>query len=1434
MKSCLRWGCFALAAFLTASAWGAGRQLTGQHAPATTPALSPEEAQKRFTVPPGFEVRLFAAEPDVVNPVAMTWDERGRLWVVELYEYPLGAPKGAKPRDRVKIYEDTDGDGRADKVKVFADGLNLATGVLIGYGGVFVGQAPHLLFLEDTNKDDVADKTTIVKTGFGLEDRHELLNSFTWGPDGWLHMTHGVFTFSNVKNPDDPNDDGVEMTAAVARYHPRTKKFEVVSEGTSNPWGVDYDRAGNAFVTACVIDHMFHMAPGGLYVRQAGNPPHPFAYELLPSIVDHKHFRAAYAGIQVYQADQYPEEYRGMIFMGNIHDSSVHQDKLTPNGSSFKASFVQDFVRANDGWFRPVSTQVGPDGALWLMDWYDKYPCYQNANADPEGVDRERGRIWRVVYTGNEKGKAVRPAPAGLDMAKLSVPELVKTLAHPNVWHRRMAQRILSERREASAKEPLVAMVKSSSPLEARLFALWTLHSAELLDSSILDAAAKDSDPALRNWAARLTGERRDMSDAAAERLMTLAADKDPTVRLAVATAIRQYTSGSLTVNTPSPGGLEEADAIARIGAALIASSSDAKDPVIPFMIWHALEPIVAGNHEAALNWFRENGEDHLPLAGKLLTKTMRRISDVGEPGSLDPVIEFLNELPATSTALAIAAFDGLIEGQRGKVVSPGASASAALAKFSRSADKTLAAKAQQLGTMWGDAAALQTTLATVRNESADPQQRVAAIQSVKQQKVDAVRDALVGALKQGTPEPVALEAIRALSEVGGDNIGDRVIERWTSLAPGVKAAAASMLASRGQWTRSLLAAVEKQSIKPSEIPTPVIRSLTQSRDVNTRERAIRSIGRFRDPSQDKLALIEEKKRMILSGKPVDFNAGKEIAQRTCFNCHKLHGEGAEVGPDLTGVGRSSLDALLANVIDPNQIIGRGYEAVEVETKDGRSVSGRIVEDNEARVKLLSAGPKEEVVARNNIESMRVSDFSVMPEGLEQMPDDDFRNLIWFILNPPQDKKPIEVQMQDKKLVVRSNLPEGNGMADLLTYQMNPEFRGYLHPVKDPTGKTVVTEDKPADHIWQHGIFTGLHKVNGIDFWTEKEGKQRFVRISNITQEQDHAGWVALNEWVAPNGKVLLEEEQGITIHQPTTPYYYMIDFAWTLRAKAEKVTIGRYDYGGLAVRMAYNKTHTHLNSNGERAKETYDKRAKWLNVARAFDADTYGIVVLDHPSNPGHPAQWRVDDFGFINPSPSKQGDWTIEPNQSKTFRYRLFVHVGEGEAQYLDPAWDEFAKLKFDTVAALPSDGESVALWNPEWRVIAAEFEGTPRKLPEYHGRRNVLMTHPQDLVKGARLQRKIEVPKDKMTTLTLSAAAHDQGDWELRVYADDELLLKQAIDRKGERWKNVTVDLSRFAGKTINVIAGNFASDWSYEFGYWADIKVESKPLQQRAAK
>ncbi len=985
----------------------AGKQLAGQHVPALTPALSPEDARRKFTLPPGFEIRLFASEPEVVNPVAMSWDERGRLWVVELYEYPLGARPGEKGRDRVKILEDVDGDGRADTVKVFLDGLSLATAVLPGNGGVFVGQAPHLYWVEDTDGDDVADRRTVVQTGFGMEDRHELLNGFTWGPDGLMYMTHGVFTVTKAVNPGQPGDP-VVLTAGVARYRPGERRLEVFAEGTSNPWGVDFDARGNAFVSACVIDHLFHLAPGGVYVRQAGQPPYPYAYGLMPSIVDHKHHMAAYAGICVYQGDQFPAEYRGMTLQGNIHDNAVHQDRLEPRGSTFGASFVRDFIRANDGWFMPVSTQVGPDGAVWVMDWYDRYPCYQNANADPAGVDRELGRIWRVVWTGDQPGKAVASRPANLDLGKATTASLVGTLSHPNVWQRRMAQRVLGGRRDvASQREALRRLVREGATEDARLSGLWTLHSTGQSGDAVLDEAARSGTASVRAWAARLTGERGDATEATWARLERLAGDEDATVQASVATAVRLFTSGSLTVNTPARHAHGETGAgLARVVDALVTTARATKDRDLPFLLWMAVEPLVALERDAVLEWLLEKGGAAMPLSGELAYKAMRRWCDAGDAAWLGRVVAMAGKAGGDWPLLP-RVLQGLVEGQRGRAMTPPPEAQAVVQGWLSNPNREVASRAQQLGAAWGDAAALKASLERMGDGRATEEERKAAIRSARGTRSDEVRRALMALAREAGPDGVRVEAVRALGEVGVEQTGAQLMEGWGTMTPAVRRAVAELGTTRWPWRWALMGAIEKGSIKRGDLPPTVVRTLVTSKEQSERVKAEQLFGRVQATSAEKLKVIGEKRRVVVQGE-VDLKAGREVARKSCLICHKLHGEGAEVGPDLTGVGRSSLDALLHNVIHPNEIIGQGYENVVVEMRDGRTVSGRMVENGAARVRLLMAGGVEEVLAKADVKSLVATENSVMPEGLEQMPDADFRNLIWFILAPPEDGKPLD------------------------------------------------------------------------------------------------------------------------------------------------------------------------------------------------------------------------------------------------------------------------------------------------------------------------------------------------------------------------------------------------------------------------------------------
>ena len=376
--------------------------------------LKPEQAAKEMTVPAGFEVTLFAGEPDVQQPIAMAIDDRGRLWIAEAYSYPNRVPD-AEARDRILIFEDSNGDGRFDKRKVFIDQLNLVSGLELGFGGVWVGAAPNLLFIADQNGDDVPDaKPQVMLDGWGYQDSHETLNSFIWGPDGWLYGCHGVFTHSQVGKPGTPDNERVPINAGIWRYHPVRHQFEVFAQGTSNPWGVDFNDRGQAFLTACVIPHLYHVIQGARYERQGGQHFNPYTYNDIKTIAVHRHYVGgnphggngrsdsaggghAHAGAMIYLGGSWPEEYRDQIFMNNIHGARINEDVLKQRGSGYVGDRAPDFLFANDAWSQILYLTYGPDGSVYMIDWYDKNQCHHGNAA---GHDRTNGRIFKIRYTG--------------------------------------------------------------------------------------------------------------------------------------------------------------------------------------------------------------------------------------------------------------------------------------------------------------------------------------------------------------------------------------------------------------------------------------------------------------------------------------------------------------------------------------------------------------------------------------------------------------------------------------------------------------------------------------------------------------------------------------------------------------------------------------------------------------------------------------------------------------------------------------------------------------------------------------------------------------------------------------------------------------------------------------------------------------------------
>ena len=555
--------------------------------------LKPLDALKKITLPPGFNITLFAGEPDVMQPIAFDIDDRGRLWVVECFSYPDFKKQDS---DRIVIYEDTDNDGRFDKRTVFYDKGHRLSGIAVGFGGVWVTSAPNLLFIPAGADDQPAGPPVPVLEGFTLKAGHNMVNGLAWGPDGWLYGRHGITTFSEVKPVGAPESERVKLSCSIWRYHPVRKTFEVVAHGTTNPWGHDWDDEGQLFFSNNVIGHLWHVLPGAHYKRMFGEDFNPYVYGLMDSTSDHLHWAGqdwgksragqgalggghSHCGAMIYLGDNWPAEYRGAMFMGNIHGNRVLYDTLERKGSGYTGRHGTNFLMANDPWFRAVSMVYGPDGGVFVTDWNDLGECH-----DSDGVYRTSGRIYKITYG------TPRP-PAHPDLTKLADAELVKLQLHQNDWFVRHARRLLQERAANGKLSPrtrpaLVKMFNENPEVPRKLRALWALHGMGAAETQWLEEQLNHPSEHVRWWAVQLLVEGRAPTADALKKFQHLARnDASPLVRLALASALQR---------------LALADRW-KIAEGLAAHEADGADQNLPLMIWYAVEPLVPADRAKAV-----------------------------------------------------------------------------------------------------------------------------------------------------------------------------------------------------------------------------------------------------------------------------------------------------------------------------------------------------------------------------------------------------------------------------------------------------------------------------------------------------------------------------------------------------------------------------------------------------------------------------------------------------------------------------------------------------------------------------------------------------------------------------------------------------------------------------------------------------------------
>ncbi len=949
--------------------------------------LNPEEAVAAMTVKNGYQVNAWAGEPMITQPIAFCWDHKGRLWVAENRDYENRRSGFSNSGDsRILILEDTDHDGIADSRKVFLEGIPFPSAIAVGFDGLFLAAPPNLLFVPDKDQNDKADMDDIEVrlTGWGIRDRHETINSLHWGPDGWLYGLEGFATPSKIRKPVGdghvykhreafPEDlleaDGVDINGGVFRYHPTKDIFEVVAHGFSNPWGIDYDAKGQLFISACVIPHLWHVIPGGIYQRQGGSHFNPYLYSDIQTITNHRH-RSAHGGARVYLSDAFPEDQQGRIFIANIHEHAVLSDILLKKGSGYVGVHGDDFLLANNAQWIGFSMELGPEGNLYVLDWHDADICGMDV------VHKETGRIFRISP---EQSLADEWEGRYQDITKLSDLQLVNLQINASSWHARRARLNLQERAnkrkiDTEAKKELENILTSNDNIDYRLNALWALHVSGAISKEQLAALLNDKNEYIRAWAIQLLCEDKSVSSELLKSFNKLALeDASPVVRLYLSAALQR-----LKLNQRW-----------ELAEALSIHQEDINDHNIPHLLWFGIEPLIV-----------DNSSRYMELAVKcgipMITQYMaRRMVDADEMGKL------VTQLSSKSKN-QINLLKGFRDGLEGR---PGSEAPDnweitynSIRKQGGEAAEIALNIAQQLG----DRRAAQQYMATLKESDANIGSRIAALNGLANQQWNELPDLLPTLLNQPA---IRNTAIKAFAAYDGNQLGNILLDKYHEFNKTDKLEIIQTMSSRSGYGQLLTRALKDETMPKTDIPAYAARQLRRV----VGNGFVEVWGPI-DQLSGNQKVMYEKYRDLLSEEAIakaNFINGETIFQQTCGPCHKMYGKGGTLGPDLTGSNRKNLEYLLSNVLDPSGEIQDDYKMVVLTTRDGRTYSGNVTTENERNISLSLVGRDTVTISKSNIQSKDLTNVSMMPTGLwETLKNQEVIDLVGYLKIANQDELP--------------------------------------------------------------------------------------------------------------------------------------------------------------------------------------------------------------------------------------------------------------------------------------------------------------------------------------------------------------------------------------------------------------------------------------------
>ena len=1002
------------------------------------PNRTPEAALSRMTLPEGFRVKAFATEPKVVQPVAIEFDHRGRLWVVQYIQYPNPAglkrveidrwsrtiydrvpeppPRGPKGADRITILEDTDGDGIADKAKDFVSGLNLASGIAFGHGGVFVLQVPYLLFYPDRDGDDVPDSDPeVLLTGFGMEDAHSVANSLTFGPDGWLYGCQGSTVTANIR--------GIEFQQGVWRYHPLTREFELFCEGGGNSWGLDFTDEGELIYTTNIGGYrMLHGVQGGYYWKSFGkhgplHNPHAYGYFEHVPYSDFKGGHVAVGGT-LYTGEMFPASFRGKFIAGDLLGHAVQWHYLKPYGSSFVSGYGGELLTAHDDWFASTDVTQGPDGAIYVADWYDE----RTAHPDPDAEwDRSNGRIYRIEYG------EMKPKPVGdLDLAtfpKLPTPRLISLLGHKNGWLARKARQILADRRDPEAILSLRTLVMESKNDQLALEAFWALYVSGGFNETFAEKTLLHRHPAIRRWTVRFLGDEKTQSAAIKRKLIELArTEPDVRVRSQLASTAKRL----------SP------NAALELAVTLTQSDQDVNDPHMPLLIWWAFEKHCIDALQDTVTRFTAMSAWRGKLSPEiLLPRLMRRYAAEGTEAALNACGELLWFAPSEKQKLQMLA--ALEQGLQDRPANTGRKYYGSL--FENSADVAAKAEAKPqpatlpaelakvlASTLWkddtqdaplirllarsGDARAMERAKQLALANDTKLDLRIEILRFLGETGRAEFAPKLAGLLEARQPEPIQLAALEALQGFDGDVPLQTILRVYPALNDRLRGKAREVAFSRKPWALGLLREIAAARIKAPDVPTLQVRPLALHEDESINALVVKLWGSVKaGTAEEKLAqmrkLNNDLRARYAPGNP---DTGRALYQQLCAACHRLWDDGATIGPDLTHANRGDREFLLASIVDPSAMIRKEYLTFNLETTDDRLVTGLLVEQTPTSVTLLTGLNERVTVRRENVRELRESPVSLMPEGLlDGLDGQSLRDLFSYL---QATEKPVTARAQ--------------------------------------------------------------------------------------------------------------------------------------------------------------------------------------------------------------------------------------------------------------------------------------------------------------------------------------------------------------------------------------------------------------------------------------